>query len=168
MAPSRHDWKIVDWDVKPQHKQTNFDFRVNIGTPYTVHMTYISWWFCLNKNYLMDEHHSWYNGSVWHRDWPHQVYVGQWLIFYFASYLEVCLMEKLFLYFKNRCWSGAFFVALRALAVVFLMYFHCRILNSNYFKAFKEIWLVLIYFGIHFLSFRNKNISLTHAWTLFS
>ena len=25
MAPSRHDWKIVDWDVKPQHNQpTNF------------------------------------------------------------------------------------------------------------------------------------------------
>ena len=23
MAPSRHDWNIVDWDVKPQHKQTN-------------------------------------------------------------------------------------------------------------------------------------------------
>ena len=22
MAPSRHDWKIVDWDIKPQHKQT--------------------------------------------------------------------------------------------------------------------------------------------------
>ena len=22
VAPSRHDWKIVDWDVKPQHKQT--------------------------------------------------------------------------------------------------------------------------------------------------
>ena len=21
MAPSWHDWKIVDWDVKPQHKQ---------------------------------------------------------------------------------------------------------------------------------------------------
>ena len=21
LAPSRHDWKIVDWDVKPQHKQ---------------------------------------------------------------------------------------------------------------------------------------------------
>ena len=26
MAPSRHDWKIVDWDVKPQHNQpTLFD-----------------------------------------------------------------------------------------------------------------------------------------------
>ena len=23
VAQSRHDWKIVDWDVKPQHKQTN-------------------------------------------------------------------------------------------------------------------------------------------------
>ena len=23
VAPSRHDWKIVDWDFKPQHKQTN-------------------------------------------------------------------------------------------------------------------------------------------------
>ena len=23
VAASRHDWKIVDWDVKPQHKQTN-------------------------------------------------------------------------------------------------------------------------------------------------
>ena len=21
MAPSRYDWKIVDWDVKPQHNQ---------------------------------------------------------------------------------------------------------------------------------------------------
>ena len=20
VAPSRHDWKIVDWDIKPQHK----------------------------------------------------------------------------------------------------------------------------------------------------
>ena len=23
VAPSRHDWKIVDWDVKPQHKQNH-------------------------------------------------------------------------------------------------------------------------------------------------
>ena len=28
MAPSRHDWKIVDWDVKPQHKQTKLDLQV--------------------------------------------------------------------------------------------------------------------------------------------
>ena len=27
VAPSRHDWKIVDWDVKPQHKQTNNDSK---------------------------------------------------------------------------------------------------------------------------------------------
>ena len=30
----------------------------------------------------MDEHHSWYNGLVWHIDWPYQVYVGQWPVFY--------------------------------------------------------------------------------------
>ena len=28
VAPSRHDWKIVDWDVKPQHKQTKLFTRV--------------------------------------------------------------------------------------------------------------------------------------------
>ena len=26
MAPSRHDWKIVDWDVKPQHNQPTILF----------------------------------------------------------------------------------------------------------------------------------------------
>ena len=24
MAPSQHDWKIVDWDVKPQHNQPTY------------------------------------------------------------------------------------------------------------------------------------------------
>ena len=32
MAPSRHDWKIVDWDVKPQHNQpTNLTYSKNRG-----------------------------------------------------------------------------------------------------------------------------------------
>ena len=30
VAPSRHDWKIVDWDVKPQHKQ-NKRLGVSLG-----------------------------------------------------------------------------------------------------------------------------------------
>ena len=30
MAPSRHDWKIVDWDVKPQHNQPN----PNVSSPH--------------------------------------------------------------------------------------------------------------------------------------
>ena len=29
MAPSRHDWKIVDWDVKPQHNQLH-DPQLNV------------------------------------------------------------------------------------------------------------------------------------------
>ena len=28
MAPSRYDWKIVDWDVKPQHNQPNLSVPV--------------------------------------------------------------------------------------------------------------------------------------------
>ena len=30
----------------------------------------------------MEKHLSWSNESVWQRDWPHQVHVGQWPIFY--------------------------------------------------------------------------------------
>ena len=30
MAPSRHDWKIVDWDVKPQHNQPTKYLRDHI------------------------------------------------------------------------------------------------------------------------------------------
>ena len=35
VALSRHDWKIVDWDVKPQHKQTNdfFSFYNSVPRP---------------------------------------------------------------------------------------------------------------------------------------
>ena len=35
MAPSRHDWKIVDWDVKPQHNQPTISKKTawyNSGT----------------------------------------------------------------------------------------------------------------------------------------
>ena len=33
MAPSRHDWKIVDWDVKPQHNQPTISSgSVSTGT----------------------------------------------------------------------------------------------------------------------------------------
>ena len=28
MAPSRYDWKIVDWDVKPQYNQPIFLFCI--------------------------------------------------------------------------------------------------------------------------------------------
>ena len=37
MAPSRHDWKIVDWDVKPQHNQPTFAAR--IGYKYQIRLT---------------------------------------------------------------------------------------------------------------------------------
>ena len=36
VAPSRHDWKIVDWDVKPQHKQTNHPKGMNSKLLYNI------------------------------------------------------------------------------------------------------------------------------------
>ena len=33
MAPSQHDWKIVDWDVKPQHNQPTFPSRIDKHPP---------------------------------------------------------------------------------------------------------------------------------------
>ena len=38
MAPSWHDWKIVDWDVKPQHNQQPIFIE-----PY--HRTYVGPWY---------------------------------------------------------------------------------------------------------------------------
>ena len=30
----------------------------------------------------MDKHHTWHNGSLWHKDWPHQICIGQWPLFH--------------------------------------------------------------------------------------
>ena len=40
MAPSRYDWKIVDWDVKPQHNQpTNLFFYMQLKETGTSQLT---------------------------------------------------------------------------------------------------------------------------------
>ena len=36
VAPSRHDWKIVDWDVKPQHKQTNKYLAIDTASHWVI------------------------------------------------------------------------------------------------------------------------------------
>ena len=58
----------------------NFDLKINVGQH---DLLFHGLMILLNiLDYLMDEGHSWYNRSVWHKDWPHQVYVGQWPLFY--------------------------------------------------------------------------------------
>ena len=56
----------------------------------------------------MGEHHSWYNESVWQTDWPHQVYVGQWHIFYgpviLHHILEDYLIEKCCIWDNGSVW----------------------------------------------------------------
>ena len=42
MAPSRHDWKIVDWDVKPQHNQPTYTtYKYSNGNPAIYELRYI-------------------------------------------------------------------------------------------------------------------------------
>ena len=43
VALSRHDWKIVDWDVKPQHRQTNKDSTFPVDATPT-NSTLASFW----------------------------------------------------------------------------------------------------------------------------
>ena len=63
-------------------------------------MTYISWssdFTLYLEDCLMDEGHTWYNGSVWHKDWPHKIYIDLTYISWssnFALYLENYLMDE--------------------------------------------------------------------------
>ena len=41
MAPSRYDWKIVDWDVKPQHNQPT---NLEICLLYLCYLVYLRYW----------------------------------------------------------------------------------------------------------------------------
>ena len=43
IAPSRHDWKIVDRDVKPQHNQIYFDVQNPILTSFTLSRKILFW-----------------------------------------------------------------------------------------------------------------------------
>ena len=56
MAPSRHDWKIVDWDLKPQHKQieTTIEFKLDFGD-YIFFTGILSFTQLLNSN--VSNHH---------------------------------------------------------------------------------------------------------------
>ena len=38
VAPSRHDWKIVDWDVKPQHKASVQILKKKVKLKRTLHI----------------------------------------------------------------------------------------------------------------------------------
>ena len=60
------------------------------------------------------------NESVWHKDWPCKIYVGQWPIFHVPLILPFyhCHWLTLFLYIKKWCRPGVF-VPMRALALVY-------------------------------------------------
>ena len=67
----------------------------------------------------MEKRCTWDNGSVWLKDRPCKMYVGQWPIFHGPLILPYIIVRlKLFLYIKKWHRLGVF-VPLRALALVF-------------------------------------------------
>ena len=75
----------------------------------------------------MDEHHSWYNGSLWHIHWPYQVYVGHWPIFYGPAILLHIL--------KTIWWRN----------VVLGIMDHC----DSKIDLVKYMWVSDLYFMVH-------------------
>ena len=67
-------------------------------------VTYISWssdFVLYLEDYLMDKCHNWNTGSIWSKDSPDKMYVGQWPLFHgpvILSYLED--------YSKDWCCTG--------------------------------------------------------------
>ena len=55
VAPSRHDWKIVDWDVKPQHKQNKLFVlhKLILQTRMRSHPVGLDVWFFCRTHHLL-------------------------------------------------------------------------------------------------------------------
>ena len=103
-------------------------------------------WFCfMCKNYLMEKYCTCDNGSVWLKDQPCKIHVGQWSIFHGPLIFALCLCHrlKIFLYIKKWRRLGVF-VFLRALAPVvhiFIIWFCRELLLKK--KAWKRNYVVL-------------------------
>ena len=85
-------------------------------------VTYILWssdFASYLEDFLMEKRCTWDNGSLWLKDRPCKIYVGQWPIFHGPLILPYIIVRfKLFLYIKKWHRPGVF-VPLRALALVF-------------------------------------------------
>ena len=64
MAPSRHDWKIVDWDVKPQHNQHFYSSKLEMRFNVLIVATIWTAWVLIKPN---RRHFSnCYNSIIWY------------------------------------------------------------------------------------------------------
>ena len=72
------------------------------------------------EDYLMEKCCTWDNGSLWLKDRPCKIYVGQWPIFHGSLILPYSIVRlKLFLYMYIKKWHRLeVFVPLWALALV--------------------------------------------------
>ena len=74
------------------------------------------------EDYLMEKGCIWDNGSVWLKDRPSKIYVGQWPIFHCPLIFTLYHFHRLKLFLHIKKWHRpGVFVSLRALALVGFM-----------------------------------------------
>ena len=68
MAPSRHDWKVVDWDVKPQHNQPKSPWKA-LGAKTTLpaisYSRYLYWQLYWKQNANICHKQTWNSQTTW-------------------------------------------------------------------------------------------------------
>ena len=74
MAPSRYDWKIVDWDVKPQHNQPT-----NLTYVYFMRSIFASYWYVTPSNDIHTSH-SLTGRMLTHIYFMRSIFVSYWSI----------------------------------------------------------------------------------------
>ena len=110
-------------------------------------VTYIVWssnFASYLEDYLMEKRCIWDNGSVWLKDRPSKIYVGQWPIFRGPLILPCIIVRlKLFLYIKKWHRPGVF-VPLRALALVFTAIFSLALIQVGQLSVTGKLYVHLV------------------------
>ena len=149
-------------------ERTDLDFKISVALLPSIcrSVTYILWssdFASYLGDYLMEKRCTLDNGSLWLKDRPCKIYVGQWPIFHGPLILPYIIVRLiLFLYIKKWHRLGVF-VPLRALALVnssyvFLTPLEMEVQHFMYFTRFCTLLSFWVYTPLlyQYLTFCTK------------
>ena len=106
VAPSRHDWKIVDWDVKPQHKQVFVCFNVTFNKLLVSSFMLSNFFFLFSDQQmrpLLPNFQLWY----W---WPERSFMKVRQSWHIEKIWKMLTQEKFVVIPLNGEWQGVNFL----------------------------------------------------------